>query len=380
MPWLLDKATFDSMKAGFEAPNQPSLSERIQYEARFTDEDGNPSSRILSSAGKTSQIKVSGVLTKNPNFMAFLFGGGNTTYTEIAAALAQADADPDTTEISMLIDSGGGQFDGLFTAINAMAATQKPIHVISTGLTASAAYALAAQGDTITAATKASRIGSVGVVATFQVRDDEVQITSTKAPKKRPDVKTAEGVSMVKEELDAMHELFVDAIAAGRGVTSDKINADFGQGATFLAEQALESGMIDAIAGGESAKPKTTADVGGGNQEVDTMTPKELLAQHPDTYAAVMQLGVDKERDRVGAHLTMGTATGAMDTAIEAVKNGSEMTATLQAEYMTAGLASKQTETRAGDETDTGTPATEQSEAEAEADQVLAIVTGQEVE
>jgi ClpP class serine protease len=377
MPWLLDKATFDAMKTGFEGPNQPSLSERVEYESRFSDDDGAPASRILTSAGKTSQIKVGGVLTKNPNFMAFLFGGGNTTYTEIAAALAQADADPDTTEISMLIDSGGGQFDGLFTAINAMQATTKKINVVSTGLTASAAYALAAQGDTITAANKASRIGSVGVVATFQVRDDEVQITSTNAPNKRPDVKTPEGVAAVKEELDAMHDLFVDAIATGRGVTDEKVNADFGRGGTLLADQALERGMIDAISGTESTTPKRSADVGGGNQKVNTMKPSELLAQHPDTYAAVMQLGVDKEQDRVGAHLTMGVASDAMDTAIAACKDGSEMTATLSAEYMAAGMAKKQTEVRGGDTVDTGTPAAEQTEASLEAEQVLAVITGE---
>lgn len=65
---------------------------------------------------------------------------------------------------------------------------------------------------------------------------------------------------------------------------------------------------------------------------------KTLQAQHPDVYTAAVQQGVDQERDRVTAHLTMGEASGDNKTAFAAIKDGSEMTATLQATYMTAGM------------------------------------------
>ena len=64
----------------------------------------------------------------------------------------------------------------------------------------------------------------------------------------------------------------------------------------------------------------------------------KLRAEHPDVYAAAVQDGVRQERDRAGAHLTMGKASGAMDTAVKAVLEGTEMTATLQSEYMAAGM------------------------------------------
>lgn len=63
-----------------------------------------------------------------------------------------------------------------------------------------------------------------------------------------------------------------------------------------------------------------------------------LRAQHPDVYAAAVEQGVTQERDRVGAHLTMGNASGDMATAIKAVTEGSAMTASLQATYMAAGM------------------------------------------
>ncbi len=63
-----------------------------------------------------------------------------------------------------------------------------------------------------------------------------------------------------------------------------------------------------------------------------------LKAQHPDVFQAAKDEGIDQERDRVSAHLTMGQQSGAMDTAVKAAMDGSAMTMTLQAQYMTAGM------------------------------------------
>lgn len=63
-----------------------------------------------------------------------------------------------------------------------------------------------------------------------------------------------------------------------------------------------------------------------------------LKAEHPETYRAALAVGASEERDRVTAHLTLGQSSGDMDTAIKAVEDGSEMTATLQAKYMAAGM------------------------------------------
>jgi len=80
----------------------------------------------------------------------------------------------------------------------------------------------------------------------------------------------------------------------------------------------------------------------------------ELKTAHPEVYAAAVNEGVAKERDRVGAHLTLGTQSGAMETAVNAVKGGSELTATLQAEYMAASMKKNANDTRGDDNADTG--------------------------
>lgn len=356
MLWLLEASVRLAIEQAYKSGTLPTAQQQIDYEARYATSASETSSRLLTVAGNSAEVAVKGVITKAPSFLAMLFGGGNTTYGEIIAALAEAEADPTVDNITLAIDSPGGQFDGLFDALAAIQNTNKPVKALISNVGASAAFAIASQADEVVASNRAARIGSVGVAATIGVDDSEVTITSTDAPKKRPDVTTEEGKAMVREELDAMHEIFVEAIAEGRGTTVEKINAEYGRGATLLAGEALKRGMIDAVAEPslkvvESTKT-TTARSGGNQPEAGNMDLKQLKAQHPDVYTAAVQEGVDQERDRVTAHLTMGEASGDNKTAFAAIKDGSEMTATLQATYMTAGMNRKDVANRQDDDAD----------------------------
>jgi hypothetical protein len=85
---------------------------------------------------------------------------------------------------------------------------------------------------------------------------------------------------------------------------------------------------------------------------------KTLKAEHGDLYAAVMAegvaLGITQNQDRVSAHLTMGTASGDMATAISAINDGTEMTAAMQSVYMAAGMRKAEISARESDDNDAG--------------------------
>lgn len=356
--WLLEPDVRARLEAALNSGAAPTAEQQAEYEARFYDDEGSGrSSRILTTAGRSAEIQIAGVMTKKPDFLAMLFGGGNTTYPQIIDAIAQAEANEEIDDITLAIDSPGGAFDGLFDALAAIEAASKPITAVISGVGASAAYAMASQANEIVATNRAARIGSIGVAAEFRVREDSVTLTSTNAPRKRPDVQTDEGRAMVVEELDAMHDLFVDAIAKGRGVTPSEVNASFGQGATYLADKAMKRGMIDRI-GATSLKvvgstDTTTARSGGNQPEAGSMDLNELKAKHPAVYEAAVQHGVTQERDRVVAHLNMGAQAGIMDTAVAAIKDGQGMTMTLQSEYMAAAMNKRDADARAADNAET---------------------------
>ena len=350
--WLILQSTFNDMQDARASGVNFTEAQVEAFGAQFNAAD---TSRVMSLAGDTAEIHVNGVLTNAPDIFAMWFGGGNTTYPEIISALAEADANPDIKEIVMRFHSGGGSIDGMFDAIAAMQTTKKHIKAVVGGMAASAAYGLASQADELVAHNRASMVGSVGTAVDASVDENRVSITSSNAPDKRPDITTAEGKAVVVAQLDAVAELLDEAVAEGRDTTVERVNADFGKGAILLADEAIKRGMIDAVAktGLQSVKhTNSTTASGGDQQEASTMDLNELKAKHPELFAQAVDIGTTAERDRVGAHLTMGGASGDMKTALAAVEDGSEMTATLQAKYMAAGMGRKDINARDADNVD----------------------------
>ena len=339
--WLLEQNAIEAMRRAITAGMHPTAEQQLELEARsFTTEGAAP--RLLTVAGNSAEISISGIITKAPDFLAMLFGGGNTTYADINAAISAAEQDDDVKDITLAIDSPGGQVDGLFDTLANLQSAKKPLVAVVSNQAASAAYAIAAQAGEIRVANRAVGLGSIGVAASIRVDDSLVDLTSTEAPDKRPDVTTAKGKAVYVAQLDAMHQLFAEAIAEGRGTDVENVNANFGQGATLLADEALKRGMIDSIAGSPLKAVKMTPAAASVaiSQEAKAMDLAELKSKHPDVHAAAVQVGKDQaitaERDRVNSFLVAGAQSGDMKTALDAIKDGSEMTGTLSTGFMMA--------------------------------------------
>jgi ClpP class serine protease len=341
--------------------------------------------------GNTAEICVEGVLSEEPDFWSWTFGIPQTCYEDIRDALALAAADQNVTNVIFSVSSPGGYVDGLFETLAAIEAFQKPMRVIASQA-CSAAYALAAMAGPIQPAGPASSFGSVGVAQTFYVDPEhQIDVTSTEAPNKRPDVTTPAGKAVVQAELDAYHELFVDAIARGRSnatgkkYTVDQVNGDFGRGGELLTDAAKAAGMIDkaakvtkrgsGMASAEEAEealptPSVVAStdaapaapvskdqpprITGQTRKTNPMNEEELLAQHPALHAAMIAKGAAQgqatERKRVCAHLKLAKATGARDVAEAAIASGaSTMDEDVHADYLAASLGKRETAARQSD-------------------------------
>lgn len=358
--WLITESARNRLEAamasGFKVTDEQQAA---HIEAMTRDTGDTP--RIMTVAGDKAEIAVTGVLTASPDFFMRVLGEGNTTYSEIITALSLIQQDDAITEATVRFNTPGGSVDGLFDAVAALEAFDKPLHAVVEGECASAGYALAAQCTDIVAVNAAAQIGSIGVATSMFVSDNRVTLTSTNAPKKRPDVTTDAGKAVVVEFLDSIHELFVESISAGRGKTEKEINDNFGQGAVLLARDALKSGMIDSISAKNlRAVPSSSAEPPEPttSNEAVTMDLAKLKADHPALYAQVVATakteghaeGVTAERQRVSAHLTMGESSGDMETAIAACTEGTDMTVDVQAKYMAAGQRRAVEAARTGDD------------------------------
>lgn len=383
MWWLLSEGTLNLMVQSMRDANV-SASEIAAYETSAVSE------AAFSVSGGKATINVVGVLTPKPSFMAAFFGGGNTTYPSIVSAIAEANQNADVSEIDMFFDTPGGTADvSMFAAMDAIANSEKPVNVRAV-MAASAGFGLASQASRITAESRAAIFGSVGIVATAYVDDYTVQITSSNAPNKRPDLTTEEGKAVARAELDELEDLFTEQIAAGRNVSQDDVRQNYGRGGTMLADSALKRGMIDAVEASASAQggadTSTTAQKGGETNEAKPMNLAQLKAEHPDVYAAAAAEGRAKEQDRVSAHLTLGQSCGAMDIATKAIADGSDMTQALTAQYLAAGMNKKDADARDSDDNDASNAAdgaddssadeiNQQKDAEASANLLDAVAT-----
>lgn len=372
MNWLIQEDIARAMARDRKTGIGPSAALCAEWDAKATADSqalvlAGERPRNMKVAGDIAEICIEGALTSRPSYYAYYYGGGNTCYADIITGLQLAQSDPAIKRVVLRTNSPGGTVDGLFETLAALESFSKPITSIASRA-CSAAYSIVALTNKITAATPASVFGSIGVAAEYVFFDDmqRVSITSTEAPDKRPDVTTDHGKAVVRRELDAIHDLFVDAIARGRTkATGSKIsvkavNADFGRGAVVLTAEAMELGMIDATsmpalrsvpdAPADPAEedespdpddePQEDASAIAAAQKEKRMDLKTLKSQHGEVYEAAVQDGVASERKRVNAHLKMAKTSGAFDVAERAIASGaSVLDEEVHSDYMSAAMS-----------------------------------------
>lgn len=352
MMWFIESEALEEIKIIYSLAKSKDVSGLLS-------QSGNPLSYQVQDG--TANISITGPLMARSNPLMSHFGMVHTGYDEIKQNLEAAELDPNVKNIVLNVDSPGGQADGLFEVTGAIKSLSKPSVAVA-GHAASAAYAIAAATGRIQARGAASSFGSIGVAADFSVDEKTVTITSTNAPDKRPDIKTEEGKSVIRDQLDSMHELFVSDIGSSRGVSSEEINKGFGKGRSFLAKEARSRGMIDDIIGSNYAINNKNSQSANAERKENTMDLKTLKADHHEVFSAACDAAISEERDRVAAHLKMGESSGAMDTALKAVLDGSQMNQSLMAEYMSIGLKKRDQDLRQSEDSDAGAALSGKSE------------------
>lgn len=293
-------------------------------------------------AGTEAVIPIQGLLSPTRDYWGGFVAGGNTVYGDIVDAITAANADPRVKSITLSVGySPGGYMHGSFEAYDAVRNSAKPVTAVVRHGALSSAYGLVSQASEVVAFDESTEFGSVGVAATYHIWDHYVDIASTKAPEKRPDLRTEEGKAIVRKELDAAHDLFVGKIAAGRKVDASTVNSTYGAGGIVFAKSALAAGMIDKIGGLSVIESDKSASVKSGAKEVTKVKDlEELKTQYPAIYRMAFNEGVKSESDRVSAHLELGEACGDIKIAIESVKEGKPLDAVTQSRYMAASMRS----------------------------------------
>lgn len=285
---------------------QAALNGELPHGGNAAGPGGNPlfGGRGMDVVDGVAVIQVKGMIFPEASLMMLLFGG--TSLEVLQNELAAAVADDSVERILIEIDSPGGLVTGVSEAARAIRAAdaQKPVTAWTNGHIASAAYWLASAAGRIVMADTAMA-GSIGIVTAgqYQVNPDilgyrQIDITSSNATDKRPDLSTEEGRAVVRDRLDAIEALFIDAVAEFRGVTRDHVLAAFGQGRMFAAADAVARGMADAISDFDPLLDELVE--GGAGSTGSTAGASPFLETHAKEETPSMSKTEKKPADRAG--------------------------------------------------------------------------------
>ncbi|WP_230781560.1 S49 family peptidase [Sphingomonas sp. Leaf37] len=208
--------------------------------------------------GAVAIVPLRGVISPRASIVPNSSTSGGTTAETFAAQIDQMADDASVKAIIVDADTPGGNVLGVDEASAAIAAVKgkKPIIVQVNGNLASAGYWVGCSADEIVM-TPSSQAGAIGVRTAY----DDLTAAMAKEGIAREIIAAGkfkgEGLlgplsddtrAYMQSRIDDYYGMFVDRVAAGRGVAASKVRDGFGQGRMLGAAAAVREGMADRIA------------------------------------------------------------------------------------------------------------------------------------
>jgi ClpP class serine protease len=199
-------------------------------------------------------IDVRGPLVKRAAWFNAISGACD--YEAIGRDLRAALDDREVEHIVLSIDSPGGEVSGCSELAQHILAArnEKPVYAYVSGECCSAAYWLASACEAIYVADTAL-VGNLGVLMTM-VDDtrrmkaeglERITIVSSQTPAKPHDVRTEPGRERVQALVDSLAEVFLGAVANGRGIERDEVLQNYGAGGVFVGAESVTQGLADDV-------------------------------------------------------------------------------------------------------------------------------------
>jgi signal peptide peptidase SppA len=279
-------------------------------------------------------VPVVGPISRYADFFTEISGA--TSIDTLARDFHFAVNDRSVRAVILDVDSPGGTVAGVseFASQVRSARAIKPVVAYVGSLAASAGYWIASAAEQVVADSTAM-LGSIGVVMGVPRKKatDPIEIVSSQSPYKRLDAETETGKAHLQATADELADLFVDAVAASRGVSRESVLADFGRGGCLVASKAVAAGMADGIGSLE----ETIASLARGDMPCGPMkkkaapksqsNPREPAMSEPTTTPAAGDQ-TNAEIERLRADL----AAAREDAAAKASANSDLLTRSIETE------------------------------------------------
>lgn len=183
---------------------------------------------------------------------------GVTGYGDIQKALMDSVADPEVKSILLMVKSGGGSVSGVSETARLIQTVDKikPVVTYSNSTMASAALWLGLSarssyvGDTAV-------VGSIGTVTVLesryrQLQDAGIDLAVVRSGKYKAIGGVVEPITDLalaetQKTIDYLADIFLSYVSERRGVNKVSADSRFGQGRTFVGQQAVDVSLVDAV-------------------------------------------------------------------------------------------------------------------------------------
>jgi capsid assembly protease len=254
-------------------------------------------SRPPAKGNGVSLVSLKGPIMPGPSLLSLLFGGDDGGgLPAFMSNMRDAQGDPDTSSIVMDIDSPGGVVDLVPEAADELRAMRdkgdKPIVAVANTAAMSAAYWLASQAHEVVV-TPSGEVGSVGVYNVHRDLSGAMEKAGVKHTLIHAGARKVEGnpyaaldeeaSNAIQQQVDDYYEMFVKAVAAGRGVDVPEFSEGmaFGGGRSYLAKRAVNLGLADRVATlGETVRRMSSGRARVRQTEPSARGTLEFGAQH----------------------------------------------------------------------------------------------------
>jgi ClpP class serine protease len=177
-----------------------------------------------------------------------------------AKQLLEADANNNIQGHIILLDTPGGETQACELMSEAIKQCTKPVYAVVDGLCASAGMWIAAGCARVYASSKTDIIGCIGTVSTLVDYSGALEkagikiheVYSTLSPEKNKESRDAlagDYTTLLKNIIDPLTEVFHSHLKSSR----PNINVEALKGATYVADKAIEMGLVDELGGINSA-------------------------------------------------------------------------------------------------------------------------------
>lgn len=261
-------------------------------------------------------LRIKGVMTKDPQPCASLFGTTSTTLAR--RALRNAVADASVRSVLLDIDSPGGQVAGTSDLADEVfrLREQKPI-VAYMRQGCSAAYWVGANASRVICG-ESSIVGSIGILAPMEDTSEAAKAAGVRVHVVKSAEFKGDGVAgtpitdaqiaEAQRLVDGLHAQFVASVARGRGIGAEAA-AKLADGRVHLGAEAKALGLVDSVASDDvalqvaanMARPAFSPSASGSSvgaatrKEPSMPNIKEILAKLRKNPEALAQAGVTED-------------------------------------------------------------------------------------